>query len=94
MTRAWSWFFSFVALATLAFLVGIFVVQSFPVWRHEGWEYVAGAKWFFRQKQFGALPMIYGSVVASLVALVLAAPLGMCAAIFTAEFCREERGLR
>jgi len=86
MTRAWSWFFSVVALATLAFLVGIFVWQSVPVWQHEGASYVTGAKWFFREKEFGALPMIYGSVVVSIVALVLAAPLGVGAAVFTAEY--------
>ncbi|MEA3211961.1 MAG: phosphate transport system permease protein [Chthoniobacter sp.] len=86
MTKIWSWFFSLVALATLAFLVGIFVSQSLPVWQHEGWNYLTGAKWFFRQKEFGALPMIYGSIAVSLVALVLAAPLGMGAAIFTAEY--------
>ncbi len=86
MTRAWSWFFSFVALATLGFLVGIFAWQSLPVWQHEGWNYLTGTKWFFRQAEFGALPMIYGSVVVSLVALALAAPLGMGAAVFTAEY--------
>jgi len=86
MTRAWSWFFSLVALATLTLLVGVFAWQSVPVWQHEGWGYLTGRKWFFRQKEFGALAMIYGSSVVSLVALVLAAPLGMCAAIFTAEY--------
>lgn len=86
MTRAWSWIFSLVALLTLALLVGIFVVQSLPVWQHEGWGYVTGVKWFFRQKEFGALPMIYGSAAVSVIALVLAAPLGMCAAIFTSEY--------
>lgn len=86
MTRAWSWFFSFVAAAALALLVGIFAWQSVPVWQHEGWNYVVGSKWFFRQKEFGALPMIYGSVVVSVIALLLAAPLGLGAAIFTAEY--------
>ncbi len=86
MTRAWSWFFSLVALLTLALLVGIFVWQSVPVWRHEGLGYLTGAKWYFRQHQFGALPMIYGSIAVSAVALVLAAPLGLGAAIFTAEY--------
>ncbi len=86
MTRAWSWFFSLVAIGTLALLVGIFVWQSLPVWRHEGWGYLTGTKWFFRQQEFGAWPMIYGSIVVSGVALVLAAPFGMGAAIFTAEY--------
>ncbi|MDQ3625109.1 MAG: phosphate ABC transporter permease subunit PstC [Verrucomicrobiota bacterium] len=67
-------------------LAGIFLWQSVPVWRHEGWGYLSGAKWFFRQSEFGTLPMIYGSIAVSLVALVLAAPLGMGAAIFTAEY--------
>src|SRR6185295_9466461 len=53
---------------------------------HEGWNYLAGTKWFFRQKQFGALPMIYGSLVVAFIALVLAAPLGFGAALFTAEY--------
>jgi phosphate transport system permease protein len=86
MTRLWSWLFSFVALATLALLLGVFVWQSVPVWQHEGWGYLTGAKWFFRQHQFGALPMIYGSMVVAVVALVLAAPLGFGAAVFTAEY--------
>lgn len=41
------------------------------------WDPVAG--------QFGALPFIYGTVVTSVVALVLAVPLGVGAAIFLAE---------
>src|SRR5688500_9203503 len=86
MTRLASWFFSFVALATLALLAGIFVVQSLPAWRHEGIDYVAGQRWFFRQQEFGALPMIYGSIVVSLIALVLAAPIGLGAAVFTSEY--------
>lgn len=86
MTRAWSFVFSLIALATLALLVGIFAVQNIPVWKHEGWNYLTGVKWYFRQQQFGALPMIYGSAAVSLVALVLAAPIGLCAAIFTAEY--------
>ncbi len=86
MTRALSWIFSFVALAAIVLLAGIFAYQSLPVWHHEGWNYVTGAKWFFRQKQFGALPMIYGTVVVALIALVLAAPLGFGAAICTAEY--------
>jgi phosphate transport system permease protein len=86
MTRLCSWFFSVIALGALALLVGIFVWQSVPVWQHEGWHYLTGTKWFFRQKEFGALPMIYGSVAVSLVALTLATPIGVGAAVFTSEY--------
>src|SRR5690242_19828147 len=86
MTRALSWFFSLVAMMAMAAVVVLFAWQSAPVWQHEGWSYLTGLKWFFRQHQFGALPMIYGSLVVALVALVLAAPLGFGAAIFASEY--------
>jgi phosphate transport system permease protein len=86
MTRALSWIFSLLALGAVALLVGVFVWQSGPVWSHSGPGYITGTKWFYRVQQFGALPMIYGTLVVSLVALVLAAPLGLGAALFIAEY--------
>ena len=86
MTRAVSWFFSLLTLATFALLIVIFAWQSGPVWRAEGAGYLTGAKWFFRQHEFGARPMIYGSLAVSVIALALAAPVGFGAAIFTAEY--------
>ena len=63
MTRAFSWLFSLVAVASMVLLVGLFIWQSLPVWQHEGISYVTGAKWFYRQHEFGTLPMIYGTLV-------------------------------
>lgn len=89
--RRWSWTraasFGFTALALLFVLgmVGLFTWQSFPVWHHSGSAFFTGGEWFYRQGQFGALAMIYGTLVVSVVALLLAAPLGVGAAIFTAE---------
>lgn len=89
MTRALSLLFSCVAgLFYLAF-AGVFLVQSMPVWEGEGWQYLAGVKWFYRQHIFGALPMIYGTVVVSLIAIVLAGPLGIGCAVFLAEYLPE-----
>lgn len=86
MTRALSWIFSAIALLVTALLVIVFAWQSGPVWRAEGAGYLTGAKWFFRQHEFGARPMIYGSLAVSAIALALAAPVGFGAAIFTAEY--------
>src|SRR5712671_5961111 len=86
MTRALSWFFSLVALVAMASVIVLFAWQSVPVWQQEGWGYLTGLKWFFRQHQFGALSMIYGSLAVAAVALALAAPIGFGAAIFTAEY--------
>jgi phosphate transport system permease protein len=85
-TRGASVVFSAVALCTVAALTLIFVLQSVPVWRHEGLSYITGAKWFYRAETFGALPMIFGTVAVALIALCLAAPIGIGAAIFTSEF--------
>jgi len=74
------------AAAFLAGLVGLLAVQSLPAWRHEGVAgFLAGGRWFFRARTFGALPMIYGTVAVSAVALVLAVPVGLGAALFASE---------
>jgi phosphate transport system permease protein len=86
MTRAYSWIFSLIALGALLLLTGIFVWQSLPVWNHEGVSFVTGPRWFYRQHQFGAFSMIYGTIIVSGIALLLAAPLGVGAAVFIAEY--------
>jgi len=50
-----------------------------------GWSFLSTSVWDPVAGQFGALPFIYGTVVTSTVALVIAIPLGVGAAIFLAE---------
>jgi phosphate transport system permease protein len=50
-----------------------------------GWSFVTSTAWDPVAEQFGALPFIYGTVVTSIVALLLAVPTGLGAAIFLAE---------
>jgi phosphate transport system permease protein len=80
-----SWGFTVVAGVFLIALVVLFLWQSLPVWKHAGMDFLTGKRWFFRQQEFGALAMIYGTVMVCLIALLLAAPLGIGAAVFTAE---------
>lgn len=86
MTKSLSWIFSLLAVATMGLLLAIFIWQSVPVWKHEGWGYLLEKKWYFRQHEFGVLPMVYGTLVVSFIALVLAVPVGWGAAIFTSEY--------
>jgi phosphate transport system permease protein len=85
-TRFLSFFFALFTLAVLSAMVGLLVYQSMPVWWHEGFGYLTGTHWFYRKDQFGALAMIFGTVVVSFLALLFAAPFGIGAAIFTAEY--------
>ncbi len=84
-TRASSWGFTALATAVLAAMVLLFLWQSLPLWRHTGFVFFTGERWFHRQQEFGILAMLYGTVVVSLIALLLAAPIGIGAALFTAE---------
>ena len=70
------------------------VLISLGLWIHEAWpaihQYgvglVSGKEWFYREYRFGAAGMIYGSVVVSAIALVLATPMAFGAAIFISEY--------
>lgn len=54
--------------------------------RHEfGWRFLTTTTWDPVAEEFGALPFIYGTVVTSIVALAIAIPLGLGAAIFLSE---------
>lgn len=81
-----SWLLTGITLAALAGAFFLFVVQSIPVWKHEGGGYLTGTRWFFRKETFGAAPMIYGTLAVAIIALLLAAPVGIGAAVFTSEY--------
>jgi phosphate transport system permease protein len=82
-------------LLTLAFAASVLLITLgliYELWIHSGLSRQKfGFNFFFSQTwdpvegQFGALPYIYGTVVTSLIALVISVPLGVGAAIFLAE---------
>ena len=86
LTRIAAHVFSALAVLVVLAMFVLLLVESLPVWRHEGLGFLTGTKWFYRQEQFGAAPMILGTVITGFAALLLAAPLGIGAAIFTGEF--------
>ena len=85
-TRVMSYSFSGVAIAALGGMLMLFIVQSMPIWRTAGLGFLTGKIWYFRHDQFGTLPMVYGSAAVAGIALLLAAPVGIGAAVFTAEY--------
>jgi phosphate transport system permease protein len=50
-----------------------------------GWSFLFTRTWDPIASQFGSLPFVYGTVVTSLLALLVAVPIGVGAAIFLAE---------
>jgi phosphate transport system permease protein len=59
-----------------------------------GFKFFVGNTWDPVSGDFGALPFIYGTLVSSLVALVLAVPMAVGVAVFVTELCpRYLRGV-
>ncbi|HEY0376243.1 MAG TPA: phosphate ABC transporter permease subunit PstC [Pyrinomonadaceae bacterium] len=50
-----------------------------------GWGFLTGREWNPVRGEFGALPFIYGTVMSSVIALVIAVPLSLGVAIFLVE---------
>ena len=50
-----------------------------------GWHFLVSSEWDPVNEQFGALPFIFGTLVSSLIALVIAVPLSIATAVFLTE---------
>ena len=81
---------------SVAVLLGLIlyelIVNSSLSLHQFGWTFFSGKTWDPVNDVFGALPFIYGTIVSSIVALVIAVPLGLGVAVFITEMCPQ--GLR
>jgi len=81
-----------VVLIFAAMVLLIAVILVFELWRGSeparqklGWRFLSSSLWNPVSEEFGALPFIYGTVVTSVLALLISVPLGLGAAIFLSE---------
>ncbi len=74
-------------LATLGVIVYQLVLRSGLSWHAFGFKFFAGHDWDPVNERFGAMPFIYGTLVSSLLALLIAVPLAIGVAVFTTEMC-------
>lgn len=84
--------FAFSILAILALMLLEMCSESWPAIKQFGWRFISGSDWDAVQGSFGALPYLYGSVVSSVLALALATPLSIGAAIFITEIAPKKLG--
>ena len=84
--------FAFSILAILLLMVVEMTRESLPTMGTFGWRFITGRDWDAVQGSFGALPYIWGSVVSSLLALLLATPLSVGAALFITEMAPKKLG--
>jgi phosphate transport system permease protein len=78
------------AILVLVILGGVFVSLARGAWpalSHFGFSFVTREIWNPVTDQYGALAPIYGTVVTSLIAMLLAVPAGFGVALFLTELC-------
>jgi phosphate transport system permease protein len=86
--RAFEWLTLGMALAVVAlvFLVGWQLVRgSHLAIAKFGFHFLTTSTWDPVAEQYGALPFIYGTVVSSLIALIIAVPLSIATAVYLTE---------
>ncbi len=74
-------------LGVLGLIIFELVQRSGLSWHAFGFKFFAGSEWDPVNEHFGALPFIFGTLVSSLLALIMAVPLAVGVAVFTTEMC-------
>ena len=75
------------SIAALALITVFILVKGLPIIKTVGlFKFIFGMKWAPGQGEFGIFPMIVGSVSVTLGAALVGVPVGICCAIFLAEF--------
>lgn len=82
------WLTRILALAVagvLLFIAIVVAIKAIPAIQKFGLGFLFTSTWNPVKDDYGALPMIYGTLVSSLIALLLAVPLGVGTAVFLSE---------
>ena len=74
-------------LVLLGAIILSLVVGAWPSISRFGFEFLVTERWNTDKEIFGALPAIYGTLVSSLLAMLIAVPVGLGIAIFLTELC-------
>ncbi len=83
--RSILWIAATSILVLVAAIFYMMLQNSLPTIERFGIGFLFGREWVPAQETFGALPFIYGTVVSSLIALVIAVPISLGIAIFLTE---------
>ena len=74
-------------LLVLAYMVISTTKTALPVFRSQGISFISSANWDPNTNHFGALAFLYGTIVTSLIALVIGLPLSLGVALFVTDYC-------
>ena len=86
--QAFKWLTLAMALLVfvLIILIGCELARGSWVALHKfGWRFLLGSDWDAVNEQFGALPYIFGTLLSSAIALLIAVPLSIATAVYLTE---------
>ncbi len=83
--RAGTFFFALLILLLAGVMVYQMIDGSSLSIREFGWKFVTTSIWDPVHEEYGALPFVYGTIVSSLLALIIAVPLSIGVAVFLSE---------
>ncbi|WFU10140.1 phosphate ABC transporter permease subunit PstC [Rhizobium sp. CB3090] len=75
-----------VVLLLLAILA-VLVIDALPTFQTFGFSFLWGTKWSAPVDIYGAVPAVVGTLVSSIIAMLISIPLGIGIAIFLTELC-------
>lgn len=73
-------------LLVLAYMVISTTGTALPVFTSQGISFITGSEWSPSAGKFGALPFIYGTVITSVIALIIAVPLSLAVSLFLTQY--------
>jgi phosphate transport system permease protein len=88
LDKGFKWITRLFSLGVVGVLIYIAVVvgiDAIPAIERFGWDFLVSSAWNPVQNEYGALPMIFGTFASSLIALLIAVPIGVGTAIFLSE---------
>jgi phosphate transport system permease protein len=81
----WTGLSAFTASGAILILFVSLVLESIPVFKSQGISFLWGTDWFAGEV-YGALPMIFGTLVVTGLAVVMVIPFALGSAVLTSEF--------
>ncbi|MBI3710733.1 MAG: phosphate ABC transporter permease subunit PstC [Proteobacteria bacterium] len=85
--RVGTGFFAVLVLVILGGVIVALIDGALPALRHFGWTFVTSESWNPVTENFGARAPIYGTLVTSLIAMLIGIPISFGIAIFITELC-------
>lgn len=82
-----------VSIFTTIAILGVLLFEAVDFFQHVSIvEFFTGTQWtpLFQPQSFGILPLVWGTIFVTLIALVVAIPFGLGSAIFLAEYAPEK----